>query len=310
MNWRNVNVLITGATGMVGYHLCQKLLKLEANTVTIMRDEHDTLPTAHILRGDLTDFDLVSRALCDYEIDTVFHLAAQAVVSNANRSPRLTMLNNWISTINILEACRLYKPRYLVVASSDKAYGELAERRAYVETDPLNGLHPYDCSKSACDLASQAYQQTYDMPIGVVRCGNIYGSHDYNWNRLIPNTIRRLYCGNVPVVWGNGTETRDYIHVSDVVSAYLAMAEKGATGAYNFSGGEELQVTEVITNIAIAMNTEPRWETLGQTNGEIRYQKLDTTKAQTKLDWSPKVRFQPGMRETVAWYLEYLKGQE
>ena len=315
--WLDRPVLITGATGFVGSYLVERLLDSGANVTTIIRDyrpdslfvNRDLFSDVNRVKGDLADYRLVERTLAEYEIDTVFHLAAQTVVSIANTSPYTTLQNNIESTMNLIEAVRVNnKVRHVTVASSDKAYGELDERRQYVETDAVNGLHPYDCSKSITDLISQTYIETYNLPIAITRCGNIYGGGDMNWSRLIPRTIRRILRGKLPEIWGSGNETRDYFFVKDCVDAYILLSEREAVGPYNFSTGEEMTVKDVVEAICDEMNVPIQFDVRNNLDAEINYQWLDSTKARTNLGWKPKYKFKAGIKNTVQWYKDYLKG--
>lgn len=313
--WQDRQVLVTGATGFVGSYLTDRLLLEGANVVTVMRDlrprsmfisEH-IHEDVEVVKGDLCDRELVERVISDYEVDTIFHLAASTVVSIANNAPYPTIKNNLQSTLNILEAMRTYgKVRHAVIASSDKAYGELFTRRMYKETDPVQGVHPYDCSKSCTDLMAQSYAITYDMPIAVSRCGNIYGGGDLNFNRLIPNTIRRILRGKLPVIHGTGDETRDYFYVEDAVNAYMLMSQCEAVGPYNFAYGEGLTVKQVIETICELMGVPEKYEVMNNFDAQICYQWLDSSKARTKLDWTPKFSFAEGLRMTIEWYRKRL----
>jgi CDP-glucose 4,6-dehydratase len=261
----------------------------------------------NIVKGDLTDRYLIERTLAEYEIDSVFHLAAQTVVSIANNAPYSTLLNNYWTTLNVLEACRNHKKlRHAVVASSDKAYGELFPRRKYVETDATQGIHPYDVSKSCSDLLARSFGVTYDLPIAITRCGNIYGGGDMNWSRLIPNSIRRILRGQVPIIHGTGDETRDYFYVEDCVNAYILLSEKEARGAYNFSTGEEMTVKRVIETLCKIMDVPVQYDTMKNMDAEIWYQWLDSSHARQNLGWAPKYSFAEGLRRTVEWYRNWL----
>jgi len=313
--WIDKPVLVTGATGFVGSYLVERLLDAGANVTCIIRDHRpdsmlingDSFDYCNIVKGDLYDRNLIERVLAEYEIDSVFHLAAQTVVGIANDAPYPTLSNNILTTLNVLEACRNHKKlRHLALASSDKAYGELFERRMYIEDDPVNGTHPYDCSKSTADLMAQTYLNTYRVPIGITRCGNIYGGGDVNWSRLIPRTIRKIIRGEIPEISGNGDETRDYFYVKDTVSAYMLMSQCCAQGAYNFSTSEELTVRDVIDAICNEMGVKTKYDVLGKVENEIKYQWLDSTKARTNLNWKPQYSFARGLKETVVWYKDYL----
>ena len=172
--WKDRNVFITGCTGLLGSWMTESLYRKGANVVGLIRD---LVPQSNlrklacwnkinIVRGEIEDYQLLERALNEYEIDPVFHLAAQTIVSIANRAPLSTFEANIKGTWNVLEACRRVDTvKRVVVASSDKAYGT-HEKLPYTEQAPLQGRHPYDVSKSCADLIAQVYYETYDLQIG------------------------------------------------------------------------------------------------------------------------------------------------
>src|SRR5207249_3844304 len=180
-----------------------------------------------VVNGALEDFPSVERAINLHDVDTVFHLGAQTLVGTALRYPLATLEANIRGTYHILEACRIHRAlvQRIIVASTDKAYGE-AYRLPYIEETPLAGRHPYDVSKSCTDLLAQCYHYTYDLPVAIARCGNIYGGGDLHWSRIVPGTIRSLLTGRRPVIRSDGTFVRDYIYIRDVVEAYLQLAEQ------------------------------------------------------------------------------------
>ena len=222
MNWTGRRVFVTGATGIVGSWLVKRLLELGAYVVALVRDwdpQTELVRSGDILRtnvvnGRLEDYDTLERAINEHEIDTVFHLGAQPIVTTALRNPLPTFEANIRGSYNLLEACRVHRSlvKRVVVASSDKAYGD-APSLPYTEDMPANGRHPYDVSKSCTDLLALSYAHTYDLPVTVARCGNIYGGGDLNWSRIVPGTIRSLWHGERPIIRSNGLFTRDYIYV-------------------------------------------------------------------------------------------------
>ena len=236
--WRDRPVLVTGATGLVGGWLVRRLVEARADVVCLVRDQ---VPTSELYRshlvdrvrvvaGDLCDQALLERALGEYEIDTVFHLAAQTIVTIANRNPVSTFESNIRGTWTLLEAARRSpRVRQIVVASSDKAYGD-QEILPYDENTPLQGRHPYDVSKSCADLIAHTYAHTYGLPVGITRCGNFFGGGDLNWNRIVPGTIRSILRGERPVIRSDGLFVRDYFYVEDGAHAYLTLAEALAAG--------------------------------------------------------------------------------
>ncbi len=266
-----------------------------------------------VVRGDVTDQKLLARALCEYEVETVFHLAAQAIVGTARANPASTFEINVGGTWALLEAARSApRVKQILVASSDKAYGA-HENLPYNEDTPLVGRHPYDCSKSCADLIAQSYAWTYGLPVGITRCGNLYGGGDLNWNRLIPGTIRSALEGTAPIIRSDGQFTRDYLYVEDAALAYLSLAEGLAEGkaqpgaAFNFGHNQPVTVLEVVRHILQAANrTDLTPQVLGQASDEIRAQYLDSSRAYDILGWHPRWSFDEGLTRTLDWYREFL----
>ncbi len=311
MIWQDTNVFITGGTGFVGQWLTRALLQLGALPTLLVRDgvqAVENIPDAcTIIRGDVCDQVLLERILNEYDIQTVFHLAAQADVTYANEHPANTYATNVQGTVSLLDAVRRVKPSAMVVvASSDKAYGA-SDHLPYTEATPLAGRNPYDCSKSCADLIALSYLHTYGLHVAITRCGNIYGGGDLDFKRLVPNTVRRLLRGQTPVIYGYGTETRDFFYVEDVVAAYLCLAEKDARGPYNFSMGEEITVRRMIETICRLMDCQVHPTTLNEPHGMIAYQVLDSSKARAELGWEPRYSLEQGLEKTIEWYRERLK---
>ncbi|MDE3092011.1 MAG: GDP-mannose 4,6-dehydratase, partial [Chloroflexota bacterium] len=225
--WRDRPTFVTGATGLLGSWLVKELVEASADVVCLVRD---WVPQSEfvrarlnervkVVRGDVRDQALVERILGEYEIDTVFHLAAQTIVSIANRNPISTFETNIGGTWVLLEACRRGPTiKQIVVASSDKAYGD-QEQLPYDENTPLQGQHPYDVSKSCADLIAHAYRKTYGLPVAITRCGNFYGGGDLNWNRIVPGTIRSILRDQPPIIRSDGSFVRDYFYVEDGAAA-------------------------------------------------------------------------------------------
>lgn len=315
--WRDRNVFVTGCTGLLGAWVTQTLADAGANVVGLVRDH---VPRSRLVRdrildrittvaGAVEDAPLLERALNEYEIDTVFHLAAQTIVGIANRSPLSTFDANIRGTWNLLEACRRSSlVRSVVVASSDKAYGT-QEQLPYDESMPLRGEHPYDVSKSCTDLIAASYHRTYGVPVAVTRFGNFYGGGDLNFNRLVPQTIRSVIRGEAPVIRSDGTFVRDYIYIEDAAAAYILLAERlrddrGLAGeAFNFSCEQPITVTDLVHRILGLMGrTDLRPRVLNEASNEIRAQYLAAGKARIRLGWKPRFTLDEGLTRTIAWY--------
>jgi len=318
--WLDRPVFVTGCTGILGSWLTISLVEKGAAVTGLVRDQ---VPFSHLRRsgyqdrirvvcGDVTQYELVERALNEYEIDTVFHLAAQTIVPIANRAPLSTFETNIRGTWTVLEAARRSpEMRGVIVASSDKAYGPHQEL-PYTEDAPLRGRYPYDVSKACADRIAQAYAATYDLPVAVTRCANLYGGGDLNWSRLIPGTIRSVIRGKRPVIRSDGTLKRDYLYVRDAVTAYLKLAERVRASdvrgeGFNFGMDDPKSVMEVVQAI-IDVSDQPALKpiVLGEAENEIQDQYLDSTKAKRVLCWAPKYSLEEGLRRTMAWYRAFL----
>ena len=321
--WKGRPVFLTGATGLVGSWLVKRLLAEGAEVVCLVRDwvprselvRSGTLDRVQVVRGDVRDQALLERCLGEYEIDTVFHLAAQTIVGIANRNPVSTFESNIQGTWALLEAARRSPcVKQIVVASSDKAYGD-QEILPYDENAPLEGRHPYDVSKSCADLIAQAYAHSYALPVSVTRCGNFYGGGDLNWNRIVPGTIRSLLNGECPVIRSDGQFIRDYFYVEDGAAAYMLLAERMAADpalaghAFNFSNEIQVTVLDLVTKLTAILASPLKPQVLNQASNEIRHQYLSASKAKNMLGWQPLFTLEEGLARTVEWYKEFLRGE-
>jgi CDP-glucose 4,6-dehydratase len=317
--WKDKNIFVTGSTGLLGSWLVKYLLDREARVVGLVRDD---VPDSNmqrlglfnkmiIVRGDVENYSLIGRIINEYEIESVFHLAAQTIVTVANHDPISTFEANIKGTWSVLESCRHGKfIKQVVVSSSDKAYGE-KEKLPYEENDQLRGMHPYDVSKSCADLIAQTYNKTYDLPVCITRCANLYGGGDLNFSRIIPGTIRSVFYNEQPIIRSNGKYLRDYFYVEDAVLALLALAEKMKDKkihgeAFNFSSGIHVSVLELVEKILRIMNKKIKPIILNETKHEIKDQYLSIQKAERILGWHPKYDLVFGLKKTVKWYEDYL----
>jgi CDP-glucose 4,6-dehydratase len=317
--WQNQNVLVTGASGLLGSWLVEELVRRGARVTCLVRDwvpDSRLLSSAstarvNMVRGELEDLTTLLRALNEYEIETVFHLGAQTIVGTASRSPLSTFESNIRGTWNLLEACRLCPKliKRIIVASSDKAYGAHVTL-PYTEDTPLIGRFPYDVSKSCADLITISYYQTYKVPVAVTRCGNLFGGGDLNFNRLIPGTIRSVLHGERPVIRSDGTFVRDYFYVRDAVEAYLALAERLPEPrylgeAFNFGTETPVSVIDLVRVILRLMKREDLAPIiLNEASHEIPKQFLDCTKARAWMSWRPRFSLEDGLLEAIGWYAE------
>ena len=320
--WNNRTAFVTGATGFVGAHIVRHLLRNGAKVICLQRDATcsnslDIFDLRHkvtVINGTIEDFQILKRVLNEYEIDAVFHLAAQALVGAANRSPLSTFETNIRGTYLLLEACRLSQTvKRVVVASSDKAYGS-HDKLPYLEDFPLKGLFPYDVSKACTDLISQSFAHSYHLPVTISRSVNIYGEGDLNLSRIIPDTIISVLKNENPIIRSDGTPIREFIHVEDVAKGYLLLAEsidetKGQ--AFNFGSNEPVQILDLVNKIIELMGKtdklSPQIMLQTKIQREINTQYLSAEKIQTCLGWKAEIDLTNGLQQTIKWYNEYFQ---
>jgi CDP-glucose 4,6-dehydratase len=308
--------LVTGAFGLLGSWLVASLLEHGARVVAIRRDEPavstlELLGLAEqidVVPGDVCADGVVARALNEYDVDSVFHLAAQTLVGTANRGPLSTFETNVRGTWLVLEACRQHGAERVVVASSDKAYGPQDEL-PYTEDQPLAARFPYDVSKASADMIARSYWHTYELPVAVTRFANLYGGGDTNGSRLIPEAVCAALEGRSPVIRSDGSPERDFLYVEDAVRAYLAIWEllgrgEGGGEAFNAGGGTPHRVGDVVALICRLAGTEVAPDIRGQGTpaGEIDRQWVDSAKLRGLTGWQPEVSLEDGLRRTIDWY--------
>ncbi len=316
-DWQGRRVLVTGVYGFLASHLVEELLARGAVVIGLFRDR----PTdsylqltgleaqATLVQGDITDLDACRRVINEHEVEVVFHLAAQAIVGLANRSPYSTLESNIRGTYTLLEACRELQGglvKAVVVASSDKAYGDQPVL-PYQEQAPLLGMHPYDASKSCADLLARMFAATYGLPVAVTRCANLYGPGDPNLSRIVPATMLSLMRGERPIIRSDGSPQRDYLFVRDAVQAYLTLAEAVAEGraagqAYNIGTGIPVSVLELVSAIVAASGVNLPPDVQNTASGEITHQYLDVRRAREDLGWTAATSLAEGLQATYIWY--------
>jgi len=319
--WHGRCVLVTGASGFIGSWLVKKLVELETLVIALVREINPFSlfkrwrldERTMLVIGDVRDGDLLERIITSYDVSICFHLAAQSLVGAAKTTPLVAFDVNVRGTWTLLEACR--KARCvdgIVVASSDKAYGE-QETLPYTEDMPLRPTFPYETSKACADLISQCFAMTYEMPISIIRCSNVYGGGDLNFSRIIPGTVKAALHGQRPVIRSDGTPVRDYIYIEDVVSAYISLAQTTCTErlcgeAFNIGLGNPisvLELTKLILELCGVSELEPIIEGVGKPIKEIRCQYVSVEKAKRILGWCPKHDLRNGLLKTIDWYRSF-----
>ncbi|MBO0726863.1 MAG: NAD-dependent epimerase/dehydratase family protein [Blastocatellia bacterium] len=319
--WKNRNAFVTGATGFVGANVARRLVERGGRVVCLQRDSvgANSLDIfglrrgVTVVNGSVEDYALMERVLTEYEIEAVFHLAAQAIVGAANRSPLSTFEANIRGTYSLLEACRRAETvKRVVVASSDKAYGS-HDQLPYGEDHPLLGLFPYDASKACADIIARSYAHTYGTPVAVSRFANIYGPGDMNLSRIIPSAIVSALRDEAPVIRSDGTPVREFVYVDDVARGYLLLAEKidEVKGeAFNFGAGAWLSMLDLVKRVIRLAgkegHLEPRVMLQRKIEREIDAQYLSADKAEAKLGWRAEVSLDVGLKKTIEWYRAHL----
>jgi CDP-glucose 4,6-dehydratase len=309
------SVFVTGAYGLLGTWLVRALLDGRARVTVLKRDETaisalelDGLEgRCAVVHGDCLDASVVDRAIGEYEVDTVFHLAAQTIVGTAGRAPLSTFETNVRGTWIVLEACRSQDVARVIVASSDKAYGD-HEELPYREDFALRPRFPY-ASKAAADLIARSYWHSFGLPVAVTRFANLYGGGDLNASRLIPEAVSAVIEGRAPIIRSDGSPERDFLYVEDAVAAYLSIAEaldrgEGRGEAFNAGGGRPHAVREVVELICrvAGSDVEPDIRGTGTPTGEIDRQYVDAGRLRELTGWEPGVDLEEGLRRTVDWY--------
>lgn len=315
----NKKILVTGHLGFLGSNLTKKLLKRKSDVIGVDKKSknhksilsHNEIQRIKSIKGNISNYKFISKIIRDYEIEYIFHLAAEAIVGKCFQKPLTAFSSNIKGTWNILEACRNSPVKAIIIASSDKAYGDNLNL-PYKESYPLDGRHPYDVSKSCADLIAQCYHETYKSPVCITRCGNIYGPGDFNFSRLIPDAIICTLKNKYFYVRSDGTYTRDYIYIDDIIDAYLVLAEKMSEEkisgqAFNFSNEKPISVMELLLLIYKIINKKPKYKIADMAKHEIKNQYLSAKKAQKVLGWKPKFSLNKGLVNTVNWYRYYFR---
>lgn len=323
VDWEGTSVLVTGGQGFVGSWLCERLVAEGAQVVVPRRDVpalsrfrlEGLDERCDVVHADLLEYETLVRVVNEHDVKAVFHLGAQTIVGTANRSPHSTFEANVRGTYNLLEACRTVGTvgdpvERIVVASSDKAYGP-HDALPYKEDFALQPDFPYDVSKACADLIARSYAATFDLPVGVTRLANVYGGGDVNFSRIVPDTARALVEGKDPVIRSDGTPERDFLHASDAVDAYLAVAgslPEGRGRAWNAGPGDPVAVIDVARRlIAVSgADAEPDVRGSGPLHGEIDRQHLDSTLIREELGWTPRTSLEEGLAEAWEWYRRVL----
>ena len=310
------NILVTGATGLLGNHFSSHLSKNNCNFKALALDDDyvpsykNLYPEINLNFIDIAEIDKLKTFISSNKFDIIYHFAAQTQVGDAIENPIRTFKSNIEGTWNLLEVCRKQNIP-MVIASSDKAYG-ISDILPYKENFELKGEFPYEVSKSVTDLLANTYKKTYNQNLVTLRCGNIYGGGDLNWERLIPGVIKWLLENKTPILRSDGSYIRDWVYVDDVVMAYIEVGKKlienkVASPSYNFSSSDNYSVDYVYRKICELIKgeyIEPEFKITSEK--EIPSQYLDSSLIENDLNVVAKVNLDEGLEKTINWYKDYL----
>lgn len=309
-----MKLLVTGAAGFIGSHYVRTLLDggyagYEDASVTVLdkltyAGNRANLPASHprmsFVEGDICSLDLLLDLLPGH--DAVVHFAAESHVDRSLTGAAEFVRTNVMGTQTLLEACRRAGVSRVVHVSTDEVYGSITEG-AWTETWPLLPNSPYAASKASSDLIARAYWRTHGMDVSITRCSNNYGPYQHP-EKLIPLFITNLFNGVEVPLYGDGSNVREWLHVSDHCQAIQLVLTSGRAGEiYNVGGGNErtnLQITHALLDLCSARPSLIKW--VADRLGHDQRYALDDTKIRSELGYEPQVSFEQGLADTVGWY--------
>ena len=314
-----MNVLVTGHTGFLGNAIVGRVKAEGDMVVGIERDLNSRRDLRNhpdvFVNGDIRNYDFVRRVIADYEIEEVYHCAAQAIVRTCATDPYTTYDINVMGTVALLEACRNSgdSVKSIVVSTSDKAFGHAPI--PYTEKTALNPLYTYETSKACQQMITLSYFHNYGIPAKVVASSNVYGPGDPNLSRIIPNTIMRLAKDEPALLFeGVADHIREFVFITDVANAFLTVSRKGKSGeVYCCGGTEHCSMMDLIKDICELMGKDP--ETHIKTFQKSRYfkeiekQYIDSTKLRS-IGWDPMIPLDIGLKLSIDYYTEIAKKEK
>ena len=330
--FKNKTVLITGHTGFKGSWLAIWLKELGANVIGYALEPHtvsDNFEVCNLkneithLIADVKNYSYLSQVFEIHQPDIVFHLAAQAIVTDSYLDPKATYDINVGGTVNVLECCRLCDSVKIIInVTSDKCYKNQEWDWGYRETDPISGYDPYSSSKGCAELITTAYINSYFNPINYrvhkkvltsVRAGNVIGGGDWQTDRLIPDSMKSLAKSEL-ISLRNPEAVRPWQFVLEPLWGYLLLASKMAyapdrySGAWNFGPKFENSITvkQMVSRIVKTWG-EGGWQEVSNKKKPVETNclRLDTTKAKYHLGWFPVLNINETIDFTIEWYKKY-----
>ena len=312
-----MKILVTGGAGFIGSHLCEKLINDKHTVVCLDSFLNGNLTNIRhllnyksfkLINGDIRDFDLLEKIMPG--VDAVCHLAAQIHVDRSIIEPKLTYDINVLGTQNILEAARMYDVDKIIHVSTSEVYGT-AQYTPMNEAHPLNAPHPYGASKIAADRMCHAYNQTYQMNISIVRPFNTFGPRqkDTGYGGVISIFVKRIMNGMPPIIYGDGSQTRDYTYVADVVDAFdmILKHPRPLDTPVNLGTGHEIKIIDLANKLIEMLGQSGRIKPVFVESrpGEVQRLLSDNSRIKKTIGWSPKYSFEDGLIKLVDWYKNY-----
>jgi UDP-glucose 4-epimerase len=302
-----MRVLVTGGAGFIGSHVADRFLE-RGDQVLVVDDlssgAREHVPTgAELEEFDIADGDRVGATFDDFRPDFVCHLAAQSSVTVSVTDPERDFASNVRGTFNICRSATELGVRVAFASTGGALYGENAPLPT-PETYAPEPLAPYGASKLAGEAYVATWQRFHGVGHVVLRLGNVYGPRQspHGEAGVVAIFSDRLLRDELPIVFGHGTPTRDYVHVSDIARAFVMTSDASVAGTYNLGWGREvsvLELLEILQGVA-GTDTDPRFEPLRP--GELSRSALDSTAAAEAFGWRPEVELREGLADTFDWY--------
>jgi CDP-glucose 4,6-dehydratase len=320
-SWNKKNVLITGISGFLAPHIAEKLESLGANIIGTVHDYKKIsygqitglYNKVNIAQADINDLSRIEELLANYEIDYIFHCAANSIVRQFATNPTGCLQTNIIGTMNILEAARrVGGVKGIACMESDKSYGSFdPDDLPYKEGQAIKPTNVYEVSKACSGLIAEAYSNNYLLPIFTIRAANLYGPGDMNMSRLIPGSIIRLFHSESPVLYsGVAKYIREFLYVEDAAMSLIKLMEKidiTKSNIYNLGSGEIHQIENIIKLICKKIDSSIEHVVVEKNNlfKEIEQQYLDIEKVKSVIDNYKTLSLNEGIDRTIEWYKKY-----
>jgi UDP-glucose 4-epimerase len=304
---RNKKVLVTGGAGFIGSNLVRHLIK-EENSVTVLdnfmsgyRSNLDSFHSVRIVEGDIRDQTAVEEAMQGAEV--VFHLAASVGNKRSIDHPLIDAEINVLGTLQILEAARKAGVRKIVTSSSAGIFGEL-KTMPIKEDHPVEPDSPYGCTKLCEEKLCLAYAKLYPIEAICLRYFNVYGPNQRfdSYGNAIPIFVFRMLRNETLIIYGDGEQTRDFVHVDDVVQANIKAADSiGFSGALNIASGTSVTINRLVELITKDKDNAIKIEHTAERPGDVRHSLADLSFAYQRINYTPSINLEDGIDEYVSW---------